>query len=138
MIYFTDWGSNPRLAKVDLSTCTLEQPNAVTLYNSLMQWPNAVALRTSQFTQALLYGNVGKPSYIGTYIPATDTAHRLFTIRHLFGLDFCNQTLYWTDWATNQVFASKVDLPNATALTAMRGNGIKAICLANQAAVGIR
>lgn len=107
----------------------------VTIHNHDLQWPNDIALHPDK--SALLFGNVGKPlSYIGSHNLDININHRVMAIGHLFGLETCNDTMYWTDWSSNQVYAAFLNGKGVRSIAALRGNGIKSICWRNQAVVG--
>jgi DNA-binding beta-propeller fold protein YncE len=132
-LYFTEGGPQPYIAEFDLPTCKKRSGDDDRLQTQSIQIPNDLALLDSS---TLLYINVGSPrNYIGLVdLKGVNSARSLLQVNgQLFSLDTCNGIMYWTDSSSNQVSAADIRNLNPKSLASIRGYGIKAVCLGNQA-----
>ncbi len=101
-IYWTDWGSQPRIERVSYDGTQRE-----ILHSLNLQWPNAMTLdlvsQTLYWADAILdriecsnSDGSGRRILINQFIS------------HPFGIDFFDGTLYWTDWQLRAVLNSTI------------------------------
>ena len=133
-LYFAEGGQRPGIAVVGLPKCKARSADAVVLQTANIHVPSDVALLPDENT--LLYSNLGNPrNYIGLLdLPGILNSGRpLLTVGHLFGLDACNGSMYWTDLSSKRVYTASIKTLDEKPLAFFLGYGIKVVCSQNQA-----
>ena len=105
-LYWTDWGSNPRIEKMKLSG-----ENRHVIVSSNLIWPNGL---TIDFTTSKLYWVDAAVDRIETSDLEGNGRTVFLSVPHPFGITVYNGYLYWTDWQTRAVASAHVD-DNTTA-----------------------
>ena len=101
-IYWTDWGSLPRIERV-----SYDGTQRQTLHSFNLLWPNAMTL--DLISQTLYWADAGLDRI---ECSKSDGSGRKILIgqfiNHPFGIDFFDGTLYWTDWQLRAVLNSTI------------------------------
>ena len=99
-MYWTDWGSNPKIEKANMAG-----KERRVLVNSVLYWPNGLTLDKDTNRLYWVDGSYHKLEYLDL-----DNNNRVTllisssVLPHPFGLTLLGDHVYWTDWSTNAVY----------------------------------
>ena len=100
LMYWTDWGSSPKIEKADMSG----KQRAV-LVSSSLYWPNGLTLYKEKNRLYWVDASYDKLEYLDlnnnnrvTLISSSSV------LPHPFGLTLLGDHLYWTDWTRDAVY----------------------------------
>ena len=117
LMYWTDWGSKPKIEKAGL-----DGSNRALVVATNLVWPNMVAI---DYTDNRLFWTDSRLDRISSCgLNGEDVRIVLssdaFT-SHPFGIAILNDMMFWSDWSTKKVYrASKKDGRPVTELTSFR------------------
>ncbi len=101
-IYWTDWGSQPRIERV-----SYDGTQRQILHSFNLLWPNALTL--DLISQTLYWADAGLDRIECSKSDSSDRKILIGQfISHPFGIDFYDGTLYWTDWQLRAVLNSTI------------------------------
>ena len=107
-MYWTDWGSEPRIERA-----SMDGSNRTTLHTTNLRWPNGLTIdydsQTLYWVDAFL-DRLESSRTDGSGRTLLSTRH----IYHPFGLTFNQGDLFWSDWQLNAILGAPAN--NATAV----------------------
>jgi len=97
-MFWTDWGTNPAILKAGMDGST-----PLPIVNSQLRWPNGIAVDHGASRIYWMDANTdiietttfdgGDRQIVSTSAP----------IRHPFGLDVFENSIFWSDWTTHMI-----------------------------------
>ena len=102
-LYWTDWGTNPKIERADL-----DGSNRKVLVNSSLRWPNGIAI--DYVERKLYWGDAGTDEISCVNLDGTNKQVVLKDLPHVFGLSILEDDIFWTDWQLRKLYkANKHD-----------------------------
>lgn len=113
-MYWTDWGSRPKIEKADMSGFNNRR---FVLVSSSLRWPNGLTLDQENNRLYWVDASFDKLEYLHVITKRRVTLiSSSAVLPHPFGLTLLGDYLYWTDWSRNAVLrANKENAGNVTA-----------------------
>ena len=111
-MYWTDWGSHPKIEKAEMTG-----KQRVVLVNSGLYWPNGLTLDKENNRLYWVDASYDKLEYWdlinNNRVTLIDSSA---VLPHPFGLTLLGDYLYWTDWSRDAIYrANKENGENVTA-----------------------
>lgn len=106
-LYWTDWGLPAKIERISMDG---DPDSRQVLHQTELGWPNALTIdyeRQEIYWADARLDKIERSSVNGSGRTLI-TRHLVF---HPFSLVFYNDSLYWSDWATNQVLTTSLDTP---------------------------
>ena len=111
-MYWTDWGSHPKIEKAEMSG-----KQRVVLVSSNLRWPNGLTLDQEKSRLYWVDASYDKLEYLDLIINNRVTLlSSSISLSHPFGLTLLGDYLYWTDWRLYAVY--RADKENGSYVTA--------------------
>ena len=105
VMYWTDWGSYPKIEKAEMSG-----KQRVVLVNSGLYWPNGLTLDQEKNRLYWVDASYDKLEYWdlinNNRVTLIDSSA---VLPHPFGLTLLGDYLYWTDWSRDAVYRANKD-----------------------------
>ena len=123
MMYWTDWGDNPRIERA-----SMDGGSRIAIITTSLGWPNGITLDYN--TQTLYWVEANLDRLESSAIDGSNRSVLNSAVHHPFGITLFMNTLYWSDWFNGTVV--NASLSNATTVSvvyqaAYRPNGLRVV-----------